>query len=96
MSEPGPPPEPHVPASGEVGSDRRQRTAHRPRPTPRRRWPPWLARAGLLAIVLVVGLVIGMAIADGGAPSGEQTVVNTLKVSTLAPSETVTVTVSSP
>ena len=47
-------------------------------------------------IVLVVGLVVGMAITDGGAPSDEQTIVNTLKVSTLAPSGTITVTVPSP
>ncbi len=95
MSEPHQPFEPRVHGSGDAGPESRRRPARRPPPA-HRRWLPWVARAGLLAIVLVVGLMVGMAIADGGAPSDDQTIVNTLKVSTLAPSETVTVTVSSP
>jgi hypothetical protein len=73
--------------------ERRDASRRRERSTARGRW---LLRAVAVAAVFLIGLVIGMAIEDRPRPGGEQTIVNTLRVSTLAPSETVTVTVQSP
>lgn len=55
-----------------------------------------LIRLAAVALVFLLGLVIGMTIEDRPRPGGEHTIVNTLRVSTLAPVETVTVTVQSP
>ena len=49
-----------------------------------------------IVVVFLIGLVVGRAIEDAPRPGGEQTVVRTLKPSTLAPVETVTVTVEGP
>jgi hypothetical protein len=54
----------------------------------------WAVRIIVLAAVFLVGLVIGRAIEDAPQPGGQQTGVRTLQPSTLAPVETVTVTVS--
>ncbi len=56
-----------------------------------RRWALWLVA---LVAVFLAGLVIGRAIEDAPQPGGQQTGVRTLQPSTLAPVETVTVTVS--
>jgi hypothetical protein len=52
----------------------------------------WLARIVVLAVVFIVGLVVGRALEDAPKPGGEQTIVRTLEPSTLGPVETVTVT----
>jgi hypothetical protein len=51
----------------------------------------WLV---VLVAVFLAGLVIGRAIEDAPQPGGQQTGVRTLQPSTLAPVETVTVTVT--
>jgi hypothetical protein len=56
-----------------------------------RRWALWLV---VLVAVFLAGLVIGRAIEDAPQPGGQQTGVRTLQPSTLAPVETVTITVS--
>jgi hypothetical protein len=56
----------------------------------------WLARLLVLVVAFLVGLVVGRAVEDAPKPGGEQTGVRTLEPSTLAPVETVTVTVSEP
>jgi hypothetical protein len=53
----------------------------------------WALRVVLVAVVFLAGLVIGRAIEDAPRPGGQQTGVRTLEPSTLAPVETVTVTV---
>ncbi len=57
----------------------------------------WLV-AGLLGlVVLLVGVAIGKALADGPAPGGTQTSIRTLEPQPLPPAaKTVTVTVSNP
>lgn len=47
--------------------------------------------AVVIAGVFFVGLAIGRALEDAPAPGGTQTLVRTLKPSTVGPSETVTV-----
>jgi hypothetical protein len=47
----------------------------------------------VVGVVFLTGLVIGRAIEDAPQPGGQQTGVRTLEPSTLAPVETVTVTV---
>jgi hypothetical protein len=54
----------------------------------------WGLRVVLVVAVFLAGLVIGRAIEDAPRPGGEQTGVRTLEPSTLAPVETVTITVS--
>jgi hypothetical protein len=54
----------------------------------------WALRLVVLVAVFLAGLVIGRAIEDAPRPGGQQTGVRTLQPSTLAPVETVTVTVS--
>lgn len=49
-----------------------------------------------VAVVFLVGLVVGMAIEDAPRPGGEQTIVRTLVPATVGPSSTVTVTVAEP
>jgi hypothetical protein len=49
-----------------------------------------------VAVVFVVGLVLGMAIEDAPAPGGEQTIVRTLVPATVGPPSTVTETVTAP
>jgi len=56
----------------------------------------WTARVLLLGIAFLIGLVIGRALEDAPRPGGAQTGVRTLEPSTLAPVETVTVTVAEP
>ena len=50
----------------------------------------------LLAVAFLIGLVVGRALEDAPRPGGAQTGVRTLEPSTLAPVETVTVTVDEP
>jgi hypothetical protein len=69
------------------------------RPLPRQKRPSrfWRPAAAVLlgALVLVVGIAIGRALADGPAPGGTRTSVRTLKPQPLPPAaKTVTVTVS--
>jgi len=54
----------------------------------------WALRLVLLAAVFLAGLVIGRAIEEAPRPGGAQTGVRTLEPSTLAPVETLTVTVT--
>jgi hypothetical protein len=49
-----------------------------------------------IAIVFLLGLVVGRAVEDAPTPGGEQTGVRTLLPSTLVEVETVTVTVEAP
>jgi hypothetical protein len=49
----------------------------------------------LVAFVFFAGLAVGMALEDSPAP-GNQTLIRTIVPTTLAPRETVTVTVSNP
>lgn len=61
---------------------------------PRRRGRPWVLLvvwALVIAVVFFVGLVIGRALEDAPTPGGTQTLVRTLKPSTVGPSATVTV-----
>jgi hypothetical protein len=53
-------------------------------------------RAVLIAVVFLLGLVIGRALQDAPRPGGQQTGVRTLEPSTLAPAGTVTVTIPEP
>jgi hypothetical protein len=62
----------------------------------RRRYVRWVARAVVVAVVFLLGLVVGRALQDAPRPGGQQTGVRTLEPSTLAPVETVTVTVAEP
>jgi hypothetical protein len=50
----------------------------------------------LVAVVFLVGLVVGRALEDAPQPGGEQTGVRTLEPSTLPAEGTVTVTVVEP
>ena len=71
-----------------------QRRAAR-RPKPRNRLVRAVAVALLGVLVLLVGVAIGRALADGPAPGGTRTSVRTLKPAPLAPAATtVTITVS--
>ena len=71
-----------------------QRRAAR-RPKPRNRLVRVVALAILGVVVLLVGVAIGRALADGPAPGGTRTSVRTLKPAPLAPAATtVTITVS--
>ena len=71
-----------------------QRRPLRRQKRPNRLWRP--AAAVLLGVlVLVVGIAIGRALADGPEPGGTRTSVRTLKPQPLPPAaKTVTVTVS--
>jgi hypothetical protein len=82
--------------SAPAGEARRPPRARPHRSDRRSRRPRRLVGALAIAAVFLVGLVVGMAIQDRPRPGGEQTIVNTLRVSTLAPVETLTVTVESP
>ena len=73
----------------------RERTRVRRR-KPRRRWFLWAARIAVAAVVFFAGLAIGKAIGGGGGTGESNTSVRTLVPSTLAPQQTVTVTVSNP
>jgi hypothetical protein len=69
------------------------------RPQPRRRrrtWVRWLVRTCLVAILFLLGLVVGRALEDAPKPGGSQTIVQTLQPSTLRPVQTVVVTVTAP
>lgn len=54
----------------------------------------WALRLLLVVVVFLAGLVLGRAIEDAPRPGGAQTGVRTLEPSTLAPVETLTVTVT--
>jgi len=62
----------------------------------RRKLLVWAVRLLLLAVAFLIGLVVGRALEDAPRPGGAQTGVRTLEPSTLAPVETVTVTVDEP
>lgn len=72
---------------------RSPRAGQRSRPRRPRRAVVWGLRLLLLAFVFLLGLVIGKAVEDSPTPGGQQTIVNTLRISTVGPAETVTVTV---
>jgi multidrug efflux pump subunit AcrB len=64
----------------------------------RRRGLVWAARILVLGVVFFLGLAVGQAVEQGPTPEQDsgQTLVRTLLPDTLAPQETVTVTVSNP
>ena len=64
----------------------------------RRRGLVWAGRILVLGIVFFLGLALGRAVEQGPEPADDsgQTLVRTLVPDTLAPQETVTVTVSDP
>lgn len=51
-------------------------------------------RAVFVAVVFLLGLVIGRALEDAPKPGGSQTIVRTLEPSTVGPVQTVVVTVT--
>ena len=79
---------------GELDASPPPRPPRRYRVSRRRRLGRVVLRVAIVAAVFVLGLVIGRAIEEAPEPGGEQTVVRTLRPSTLGPVETVTVTLS--
>ena len=84
-----------LPPPPETDARRRSRSEWAGRPVRSRRGGlvRWALRVIVVAVVFLAGLVIGRAIEDAPRPGGQQTGVRTLEPSTLAPVETVTVTV---
>jgi hypothetical protein len=68
----------------------------RPRRRKRRRGLRLAVRAAFVAVVFLIGLVIGRALQDAPKPGGSQTIVQTLRPTTVGPVETVVVTVTNP
>jgi hypothetical protein len=84
-----------LPPPPETDARRRSRSERSGRPGRSRRGGlvRWALGAIVVVVVFLAGLVIGRAIEDAPRPGGQQTGVRTLEPSTLAPVETVTVTV---
>jgi hypothetical protein len=84
-----------------AGSDRitseRERARERERRARRRtkRVLRWIGALLVLGLAFFAGLAVGRAV-EGDQANGDQTLVRTLVPTTLAPPETVTVTVSNP
>jgi hypothetical protein len=85
-----------VASSGRLTSER-ERTRERERRARRRtkRILRWIGALLVLGLAFFAGLAVGRAVEEDQA-NGDQTLVRTLVPTTLAPAETVTVTVSNP
>jgi hypothetical protein len=83
-----------VASEGRITSDRERARERRGRRRTRRVLR-WIGALLVLAVAFFAGLAVGRAVEEDQA-KGDQTLIRTLVPTTLAPPETVTVTVSNP